>query len=568
MSKACLEFILGEEEKTILCALEDLKERNIIGRIWQGDHTVWKPLPDNIANRLGWLCAPEETLRILPYIQAVIHPLLEEGIDEIVLVGMGGSSLAASVFQSMLNGCGNRRLQILDTTDPATIGKAAHRLNWEKTLFVVSSKSGTTLETIFLFNYFYGLAQQKWGSAAGRRFLVITDDGSHLVSQAEKLSLRHVFSNSKNIGGRYSALTPVGIVPAALIGIDVKKMLQRAVVAAEGEKARHFSGRLADTGAVLGAVLGSLAKSGRNKPTFIFPPSWRVFGDWLEQLIAESLGKEGLGVLPVLDEEPASSWNYRWDRVFVFFGKENDSWQRIKELGEAGHPSIFVRIGDGYDIGRQMFMWEMATAVAGHVLGVNPFDQPDVEKTKIHTRRLLSLRREHSETSGKKPTSATEEYFFDGGAKCADAAKALTDFINSAKEAEYVCLQAYLSLSPELEKELQKLKAAIFCRWRIAVTTGYGPRYLHSTGQLHKGDAGKGLFIQIISSCENDINIPEGERCADSALTFGKLKLFQAEADGQALVELNRRVFRLHLKNDTVAVIQSIAACLTQKTDF
>jgi len=298
MDNANISFSLGEYRNSIISALDKMRRDNIIARIWAKDYTVWKPAPDEIINRLGWLDAPAETLEKINYIHATLEPFTNGSIDNVVLLGMGGSSLAAEVFNKIFGSeAGHPQLHIMDTTDPVSISQLTKRLDLEKTLFLVSSKSGTTLEITSLFHYFYNLTLEKMGSSAGSRFILITDEGSPMIKTAQELSLRHTFLNNPAIGGRYSALSMPGIIPAAIIGVDVEILLFTAITAAQREKVDNFSGELAATGAVLGATLGTLAQRGRNKITFIMSPQWAPLGDWLEQLIAESTGKEGKGIL-------------------------------------------------------------------------------------------------------------------------------------------------------------------------------------------------------------------------------------------------------------------------------
>jgi glucose-6-phosphate isomerase len=564
MDDANISFFLGEYQNSIISALDTMRRDHIIARIWAKDYTVWKPVPVEITNRLGWLDAPAETLEKIDYIRATLEPLIKGNINDVVLLGMGGSSLAAEVFNKIFGSeAGYPQLHIMDTTDPVLISQLTQSLDLEKTLFLVSSKSGTTLEITSLFHYFYNLTLEKMGSYASRHFIFITDKGSSLEELSNKLFLQHVFLSDSNIGGRYSALSMPGIVPAAIIGVDVEKLLLNAIAAAKREKEGNFSGEFAATGAVLGATLGTLAQKGRNKITFIMSPQWAPLGNWLEQLIAESTGKEGKGILPVLDEPLADPRVYGQDRVFVFFQNEaDDNSPKIAGLAAAGHPVISIKPNDPYDLGGQMFLWEMATAVAGHILGINPFDQPDVEATKAHTRRTIALFREKKEMLSELPSSTTQECVIYGGPPAAAFAGALKIFLSEAAKDDYVCLQVYLSPTPEVDEALQKLRETIFAKYRLAVTIGYGPRYLHSTGQLHKGDSGNGLFIQLTADDLLDIGIPDRIGVADSTLTFGALKAAQAQGDWQALKDAGRRVIRFHWKANPVAGLKKLTELL------
>jgi glucose-6-phosphate isomerase len=564
MDNANISYSLGEYQSSIISALDSIHRNNIIARIWAKDYTVWKPAPDEITNRLGWLDAPAETLEKINYIRATLEPFTDGSINDVVLLGMGGSGLAAEVFNKIFGSeAGHAQLHIMDTTDPVLISQLTQRLDLEKTLFLVSSKSGTTLEITSLFHYFYNLTLEKMGSSARSHFIFITDKGSSLEELSKKLSIQHVFLSDSNIGGRYSALSIPGIVPAAIIGVDVEILLLTAIAAKQREKAENFSGELAATGAVLGAAFGILAQKGRNKITFIMPPQWAPLGNWLEQLIAESTGKEGKGILPVLDEPLADPRFYGRDRVFVFFQNEADNNSpKIAGLAAAEHPVITIRPTDRYDLGGQMFLWEMATAVAGHILGINPFDQPDVEATKAHTRRTIALFREHKELPSELPSLTTPDCIIYGGPQTPAFSDVLKIFLSEAAKDDYVCLQVYLSPTPKVDEALQSLREKIFAKHGLAVTIGYGPRYLHSTGQLHKGDSGNGLFIQLTADDLLDIEIPDRIGVADSTLTFGALKAAQAQGDWQALIDAGRRVIRFHWKANPTAGLKTLAELL------
>ncbi|MBP7766736.1 MAG: hypothetical protein KA113_16235, partial [Syntrophaceae bacterium] len=318
------------------------------------------------------------------------------------------------------------------------------------------------------------------------------------------------------------------------------------------------------TGLLLGAALGTLAQYGRDKLTLVFPPAWRPFGDWLEQLIAESLGKEGKGIVPVLNEPPLETQVYGKDRIFVFFEDDPGRWDdsRKTELATAGHPLLILPVGDAYDLGGQMFLWEMATAVAGHLLGVNPFDQPDVEATKEHTSRMIAGYRKTRVWPLAEPALAVAGGEVYGDVSGSDIAHALANFLAQAQDGAYVGLQVYLSPSSEIDAALARLRAALTRRCKLAVTVGYGPRYLHSTGQLHKGDAGRGLFLQLTGDGAADLPIPDELGEAASTLTFGELKAAQAEADRQALLDQGRKVLRIHWKQDPPAGLNALADSL------
>jgi len=557
-------YSLGTYHNAVISALRALPQSNIIARIWAKDYSVWKPAPDEIVNRLGWLDAPAEMLPQIKQIRAILEPLISDGIKDAVLLGMGGSSLAAEVFSEIF---GSRpdypRLHVLDTTDPALIASTAQKLELEKTLFVASSKSGKTLEITSLFQYFFNLVLKKLGNAAGSHFILITEQGSPMVKMAQELSLRHTFLNNPAIGGRYSALSMPGIVPAIIIGVDVARLLQNAVSAAQREKTQNFSDNLDATGSALGATLGTLAQMGRDKLTLIMPTRFASFGNWLEQLIAESTGKEGKGILPVTSEELSEPGAYGNDRVFVIFQNgEDDNSPEITCLAAAGHPVITIESNDIYELGAQMFIWEMATAVAAHILKINPFDQPDVEAAKKYAHRMITSYRDHKGLHQEAPALTTPECAVFGKIKGSSASEALKNFLGQAQAFDYVCLQVYLSPTLKVDEALRKLRETIFTKYGLAVTTGYGPRYLHSTGQLHKGDSGNGLFIQLTADDLIDVDIPESFGAENSTLTFGTLKAAQAQGDWQALIDAGRRVIRFHWKTNPAAGLKILAELL------
>jgi glucose-6-phosphate isomerase len=555
MTETRITYSLGEYQNAVNSALEIMREDNLIERVREKDYTVWKSAPDEITNRLGWLDAPAKTLVKIKYIRDAIEPVIKGGVTDVVLLGIGGSSLAAEVFNKIFRSkAGYPRLHILDTTDPFSIFQLTQRLKPELTLFIVSSKSGSTLEITSLFKYFYNLVLKKSGKNAGNQFVFITDEGSPLINTAESIFAHHIFLNNPDIGGRYSALSLAGIVPAAIIGVDVKKLLKNVSSNIK---------TLFAAGASLGAALGTLAQAGRDKLTFILPPRWKSFGDWLEQLIAESTGKEGKGILPVLDEPFLDKEVYGKDRVFVIFrNKEISKSSQTEFLINASHPVITVNINDDYDLGKQMFIWEMATAVAAHFLGVNPFDQPDVEATKKHTRAVIADFEKNKNMTDEKPALTFGEGEIFGNINGATPAEAFMNFLKQATVGDYISLQIYLSPSPEIDEAISLLREAISKKYSLPVTFGYGPRYLHSTGQLHKGDSGKGLFIQLTQDNSLDVDIPDDIGKEKSSLTFGALKAAQAQGDWQALKDAGRRIIRFHFRANPAAGLKPLTELL------
>ena len=551
MTETRIDYSLGEYQAAVKSALDKMRRDNVIERIRSKDYTLWKFRPDEIVNRLGWIDAPAETLAKINDIRSVVDALQKDKISDIVLIGMGGSSLAAEVFGNIFGSKpGYPRLHVVDTTDPVFISEVTQHLNLEKTLFLVSSKSGSTLEITSLFKYFYNLCLKKFGGEAGRRFIFITDEGSPLIKTAESISARHIFLNNPDIGGRYSALSLPGIVPAALIGIAVETLLQNVSSSLEA---------LMSAGASLGAALGMLANQGRNKMTFVLPPHWKHFGDWLEQLIAESTGKEGRGILPVLNETLLDASGYGKDRIFVIFQNKNEEEpSQMETLKKDGHPVITVKINDDYELGQQMYIWEMATAVAAHFMGVNPFDQPDVEATKKHTRAVIADLDKRGELADEKPAITFEQAEIFGNINGATPADVIRNFMKQAKAGDYICLQVFLIPSQETNEAVNSLRKVLACQYTLPVACGYGPRYLHSTGQLHKGDAGNGLFIQLTQDFSLDVDVPDSIGEEKSFLTFSALKAAQAKGDRQALTEAGRRIIRIHFKKNPVDGLKTI----------
>ncbi len=542
---------LGEYQDLVNSALDEMEADQIIGRIWSQDHTVWKPEPDEISNRLGWLNIPEKMLAEIPRLESLADELYSAGYTHARLLGMGGSSLAPEVFRETF-GVGPRRLDlsVLDSTDPSAVRAATAELDLSKTLFIVATKSGGTTETLSFFKFFYNqVAQQVGEESAGDHFLAITDPGSNLEVIAKSHQFRETFLNDPNIGGRYSALSYFGLVSAALLGVDLKSLLKRALTARSA--CENSSGLLEgkNPAAQLGAILGELAKGGQGVPvkdklTLIISPGISSFGNWVEQLIAESTGKEGTGILPVVGEPPGNPAIYGKDRFFVYLRLADDDTHDspVQELTRAGYPVIRLNLEDKYDLGAQFFIWEMATALAGYRLGINPFNQPNVESAKILAREMVARYME----KGALPAGEFAHL----------SAKELNSFLdNSFSPGRYIALQAYLYPTPDVESALQSLRMKLRDYYQAAITLGYGPRFLHSTGQLHKGDSGNGIFVQLVSGTESDLPIPDEAGRQESAMSFGVLKEAQALGDARALIDAGRQVIRFDLGT---AVLENI----------
>jgi len=543
-------------------ARKALAAGRVVERIRRKDHTVWKPQPVEIANRLGWLDSPQAMQKRLSEIAAVVDGVRADGFNFALLLGMGGSSLAPEVFRKVFGAAdGFLDLAVLDSTDPGAVLAFAERLDLGRTLFIVSTKSGGTVETFSFMKYFYNLVAENLREEAGKHFLAITDPGSALSDLARKHHFRHTFLNDPEIGGRYSALSCFGLVPAALIGMDVGLLLERAAAVADFEFANKHEDM---SGSALGALLGEFAAQGRDKLTFVFSPQLAAFGDWVEQLLAESTGKEREGILPVVGEEIGPPAVYGGDRLFCSIRLAGDAAgeEQLNALAGAGHPVVGIELADPFDLGGQCFFWEMATAVAGWRLAINPFDQPDVEAAKILARKMIAEYREKGEMPAEKPSLKGAGLSIYGNVPAGKPEEALTAFLAQAKPGAYAALQAYLTPSPGMDEALQRLRMRIRDRFHLVTTVGYGPRFLHSTGQLHKGDAGRGLFIQLTADDPRDAPIPDELGRPESALTFGVLKQAQVFGDRQALLNAGRRAIRIHLHGDAAGGIARLTAAL------
>ena len=487
---------VGSLAESVQKRLADMEEADVPRRIWALDHTVWKPDPTEIADRLGWLGLPEKMNEHLDQLLDFAESCAE--FDRIVLLGMGGSSLAPEVFSTTFGG---KALTVLDTTHPEAVLGVEKSGDLRSTLFIVASKSGGTVETLSHFAYFFDKVQD------GSQFVAITDPGTSLEALARLRKFRRVFLNPPDIGGRYSALSYFGLVPAALIGVDVHALLDAA---AEMASACADCVPVADNpGLWLGALIGEAASDGRDKLTLMLPDELRGFGAWIEQLIAESTGKEGRGIVPV-DGEPLGSPDvYGDDRLFVSLGVET-----------ALEPSVVIPFDGADKLGAEFFRWEFATAVAGQVLGIHPYDQPNVQEAKDATRRLL------------EEDTPPEQPYGDLGA-----------LLEGVQPGDYLAIQAYLPRTKENASRLQAARVKLRDRLRVATTLGFGPRFLHSTGQLQKGGPPSGVFIQVVDEPSVDLPIP------GKPYTFRRLLDAQSAGDMQALRARDRRVARVRLSD-------------------
>ena len=533
-----MKFDLGAYSKIVSEKIDQLTSERIIERIWEKDFTVWGNSPDEISNRLGWLDCIEVTKKSFREIYSFVEDIKKEGFTDALLMGMGGSSLAPEVFRLTF---GTKKdfldLHILDSTHPDAIFEYDKKLNPDKTLYIVSTKSGGTVETMSFMKYFFTSVSKKLGQEnVSKHFIAITDPGSGLEETAKKLNFRKIFLNDPDIGGRFSALSLFGIVPAALIGVDIEKLFDEALKLKKESKLLSVD---KNSSAMIGVILGSLAQSGIDKVTFITSPKIKYLGGWLEQLIAESTGKNGKGILPVDLEPNVPVSDYGKDRVFVYLKISGDDFfdKKVGEIKAAGFPFIELEMNNVYQLGADFFRWEFATAIAGFVLEVQPFDQPNVESAKIIARSMVKEFQE----KGKLPELKTE-----------NDENTIPSFLSDTKSGKnYVAIQAYLKPDKKIWQELQQLRLKILQKYKVATTLGYGPRFLHSTGQLHKGDSGNGFFIQFVSEIENDLPIPDEAGREGSSISFGTLIKSQALGDRQALIDNNRRVLTVDLgKND------------------
>ncbi len=537
---------LGRDQSRLGERLKSWKEMNFTRRLWNKDPTLWfsEPVPE-IKDRLGWLTLPETMHEKLEDLAAFAQEVKEERIIHIVLLGMGGSSLAPEVFQKTFGyKKGYPGLFVLDSTHPEAVRSMQEMIDFRKTLFLVSSKSGTTLETLSLFRHFWNEMSQVYDNP-GRYFVAITDPGTPLMNLAQERSFRQVFEAPPDVGGRYSALSVFGLVPAALIGLDTHKLLDRAWITLENNAFCLPEDEA--SGLILGAALGELSET-RDKLTFLTSSSLGSLPDWIEQLVAESTGKDGKGLVPVANEPKATIHAYDKDRVFVGLNLEGDQDreldERLKDLEAAGHPTIRITLEEKVDLGQEIFRWEIAVAAIGAVIGIHPFNQPDVQLSKEFTQKMME-----EDEAEKKDNNEVKTFSVEDPEGLADA---LADWVLGASPGDYIALQAYLNPLKEVTSGLQKIRNELLNRTRLATTLGYGPRFLHSTGQLHKGGPNNGLFLQLVDEPEFDLPVPE------TNFSFGKLIRAQSMGDYQALKQKGRRVLRINLRRDVVAGLEKL----------
>ncbi len=553
MSTTRVSMDLGEGAAAVARRLERWRADGFSNRLWAKDPTLWAaPDTPEIVDRLGWLTLAADMRARLPELESFGATLAADEFRHALVLGMGGSSLAPEVFQETFgNRAGYPVLRVLDSTHPDAVVDLARRIDLARSVFLVSSKSGGTTETMSFFRYFWhrvgalGEAEKARLGETGNAFAAVTDPATSLEKLARERGFRWLFNAPADVGGRYSALTPFGLAPAAAIGADLAGLLDRAaaLAAACGPDVPEVD----NPALALGAALGELAAAGRNKVTFLTSPGLAAFPEWLEQLIAESTGKQGHGIVPVAGEAPGEPAAYGDDRFFVglaISGEEEEVRSRLVRLAAAGHPTASFVLGDRLDLSAEMYRWELAVAAAGAVLGIQPFDQPDVQLAKDLSSRAMK---------GELELSGGGE---EANADYPDLGDVLDRFLVGASAGNYLGIHAYLAPTPAATSVLRSVQARLRDRTRLATTFGYGPRFLHSTGQLHKGGPPICRFLQLIDRPADPVPVPETD------YTFARLIRAQADGDRQALLGRGRPVLRIDLGGDAASGLDRLARAL------
>jgi transaldolase / glucose-6-phosphate isomerase len=535
---------LGPLADSVSRRIAQLETDSVPARLWKHDPSLWAPAKDKegqheVTIRMGWLDSTDKARKKLKEYTSFAKEIHKAKINRVLVLGMGGSSLTAEVFSSMQAAAGIKAplsLAILDSTDPAQVAVAVEQFPPEKSLYIVASKSGGTAEVMAAFNYFWKLSKKD-----GSRFIAITDPGTSLEALARKRGFRKIFSADPMVGGRYSALTDFGLVPAALLGMDLNQLLDRADWMRSQCSENCPAAR--DPGLALGAVLGEAALGGRDKLTVLADAPLSAFAGWIEQIVAESSGKNGKGILPVPLEPLGSPDVYGDDRIFVYLRQTGEHDEAVAVLKAAGHPVIQFSITDFYDIGAEIYRWEIATVIACSILGVNAFDQPNVESSKKITKaKIAEYQKKGKLKEGKAAWKKDGVSVFSPTAVTGASLKAvLNGFLKKAKKGGYVAINAYLPRNAEMIDALQQMRVAIRAKTGSAVTAGFGPRFQHSTGQFHKGGPKNALFLVITAEPDKDFAVPT------QGLTFGTLIRAQALGDFEALLEAKRKAIRIHL---------------------
>jgi transaldolase/glucose-6-phosphate isomerase len=546
--------LLGPE---VIDRLKGLADTNFSSRLFDHDPALWTISSEGqkeIVQRLDWLEAPWKTEESLNQVEGLLSELKLEGFTHALILGMGGSSLAPEVFAA-INGTDKfgLKVSILDSTHPEEVLAVEKRIPLDKTLFIVSSKSGTTAEINAFYSYFYEKMQKILGPQVGSHFLAITDPDTRLAKMATEKSFRRVIIANAKVGGRNSALTAFGLAPAALMGIDTAELVKNTLYNAKWFLPEYTV--YENPGIVLGTIIGTAALNGVDKLTILADPDWVPFGAWMEQLIAESSGKEGKGILPIADEPLSSAANYQYDRLFVYLRKNGIHESFITELQEKGHPVISINVNNTYDLGYQFYLWEVATATACSILGVNSFDQPDVQDAKTRTLAGIEAFRKTGQFFIDTPVIKTPEFSVYSkqkiiNLKAESPLVVIKEFLETYGEKNgYVALNAFVYRNDKNKQILSNLREWILEEFGMASTLGFGPRFLHSTGQLHKGGPENGIFIMITNTPSEDATIP-GE-----GITFGNLCFAQALGDENALINRGRKVLRIHIHRQSIELL-------------
>ena len=564
--KSSLPESLAASVKT---AISNWQSSDKMKRLWARDAALWTGSDE--ADWLGWLDIVEEQSAHLAELRGLAKEVWSAGFKDALLLGMGGSSLCPEVLRMTFGKIsGYPDLHVLDSNDPAQVKAFENKIDIARTLFIVSSKSGSTLEPNIFKQYFFELTKKAVGAdKAGSHFMAITDPGSKMQKVAEADRFRHVFFGRPSIGGRYSALSNFGMVPAAVIGIDTKKFLDRAqeMVEACGPSATVEQ----NPGAVLGIILGTAATAGHDKVTIVTSPDISDLGAWLEQLLAESTGKVGKGIIPVDREALAAPEVYGNDRVFAYIHTEHatdaGSEAKLAAIEKAGHPLVRISMADIYDLGAEFFRWEIATAVAGSIIGIDAFNQPDVEASKIVTKDLTSQYEKSGSLPAEKPVVEdngiklfTDEKNAADLARAAGGEKSLAAYLKAhlgrIGAGDYFALLGYIQMNAGHEKTLQAIRHAVRDRKHVATCLGFGPRFLHSTGQAYKGGPNSGVFLQV--TCDDAVELPVPEQ----KYTFGVVKAAQARGDFEVLAQRGRRALRVHLGSNVDSGLRMLAAAV------
>ena len=535
-----------------------------IGRLWSRDSSLWTDSEEGEC--LGWLDILSEQLSNLSKLKSLHLEIKKNEFSHVVLLGMGGASLSSETFRLCFGGLpGFPDFKVLDSTVPEQVASIEEEIDLKQTLFIVSSKSGATIESNILYEHFNKKIQEQFGlEGTGKQFIAITDPGSVLESLAVKSGFKYVYHGVPSIGGRFSALSNFGMVPAATMGLDIERLLSRTQAM---QNACQESIAVKDNpGAMLGFILGAAGKAGRNKITFFLSPSIRGLGGWLEQLLAESIGKRGIGLIPINGEPLANPFVYGNDRLFVYIrdlsapDQEQDKFS--EEFKKSGQPILRLVLRDKYDLGMEFFRWEFAIAVAGSVLRINPFDQPDVELSKLQTKRLTEIYKKSGAFPVEKPLghdNFIEVYADDLNSKSLKNISSDTSVkqlvraqLQRLTPGDYLGILAYINMSDDNQSKLTRFRRIVRDKFGVATSVGFGPRFLHSTGQMYKGGVNSGVFLQITCEDSVDFQVPSLH------YSFGVVKEAQARGDFEVLASRKRRIIRLHIKGDVLQGLSRI----------